>query len=98
MARFTAEAGVNGTALEKGCSARIMAGSAEMTPNSSLDYADNTNEVANQYNWVGAGLDRSMVLHPGTYVIKVQYASDSVGNTCELDDWHLNVMTADNGT
>lgn len=97
LARFTAEVGIHGPDLQEWCTARIMAGNAEMTPNSGFDYADNAAFVANIWTYVGAGLDRSIVLHPGTYVIKVQYATNDTMNSCTLDDWHLNVMTADNG-
>lgn len=97
MAHYTAESTINGPATEAWCTVRIMAGNAEMTPNSGSDYAFQTNVVTGVYQYVGGALERSIVLHPGTYVIKVQYATNDATDTCYLDDWHLNVMTADNG-
>lgn len=98
MARFTAEASIYGPNVSSDwCAVRIMAGNTEMTPNSGQDFAFANAVIPNTSNWVGATMDRSMVLHPGTYVIKVQYETTDTVDTCALDDWHLNVMTADNG-
>ena len=98
MVRFTAKAACEGPDQGYVCRARIMAGNAEMLPNSGNFFVIATNTVANVSAPLGAAMDRSLTLGPGTYTIKVQYETGSFNNDLLLGDWHLNVQTADYGT
>lgn len=63
-----------------------------MTPNSGLNYAVESDAVPDEEQHVGRALDRSIVLHPGTYVVKVQCAVNNANSVCYLSNWNLNVM------
>ena len=98
MARFTGEAECAGPDLAFPCHLRILANNTEMLPDSGDDFAFSSIIVANGGIPLGAAADRSLQLRPGTYTIKVQYENNDDGGFFQLDDWHLNVQTADAGT
>ncbi len=60
------------------------------------DFAFDAAEASNE-EWEAHAIDRSVVLGPGTYTVKVQYEtsySSSYETAFRLDDWHLTVEKA----
>jgi hypothetical protein len=73
-----------------------MAGNTAMLPNPD-DSAFQTVTAGENPNTAGAAADRSLVLHPGTYTIKVQVQVLDDNTVLYLIGSHLNVQTADYG-
>ncbi len=103
LARFSAESTCYNTAGNANtgdwCHATILAvkdGTGTVTklgPNDGINFAFDDAE-ATDYSWEAHAIDRSVVLGPGTYTVKVQYATTSSTTEFWLDDWQLTVEKA----
>jgi len=98
-ARFTAESKcTSGGNVGGWCSVRIVATSiagsrsVELNPASGLDFAFDSEMPSKQDDlWEAHAMERSILLSPGTYRIRVQNAVSDNNVTFTLDDWHFRV-------
>ena len=97
-ARFTAESKCASAGGGGWCSIRIIAtntvsgGSVELNPASGLDFAFDSDSTSSQDDlWEAHAMERSILLAPGTYRIRVQNAVTNNDITFTLDDWHFRV-------
>jgi len=103
-ASFTAESACEAGAAGNYCTVRIVAVNAagsitELSPKSGFDYAFDTVQAAEEDGWEGHAMDRSIVLGPGNYAIRVQWGIVNKGGitTFRLDDWSFTVEQHSNG-
>jgi hypothetical protein len=101
IARFTAESQCTTTGVSgRYCLVRITATSGGTTENLApedpgnfaFDSADNGNEDSG--SWESHAADRSILLGPGRWTVRVQYAVINGDTTFHVDDWHFTVMRA----
>ena len=98
-AHFTAESKcTSGGNVGGWCSVRIIATSiaggrsVELNPASGLDFAFDSEMPSKQDDlWEAHAMDRSILLSPGAYRIRVQNAVSDNNVTFTLDDWHFRV-------
>jgi hypothetical protein len=102
VARFTAESGCfsAGADNEAWCSIQILARKVrtatdiELEPATDNDFAfDSVNETEEGFGWESHATERSAVVAPGKYVVRVQWAvANQPGPaTFRVDEWHLTV-------
>jgi hypothetical protein len=91
LARFSAESYCFGTSVAGNyCSVRIMIGGSEGAPATGFDFAFDTLGDANDW-WESHSIDRSRVVGPGTWTVRVQYGVTDANTDFRLDDWSLTV-------
>ena len=94
LARFSAESSCSGAA-DGWCSVRIRIGGVDGLPVPTgaeffaFDSADDGTETSS--SWESHAIERSRVLGPGTYVVRVQAAVSDAALTFRLDDMNLTV-------
>jgi hypothetical protein len=105
LARFSAESACYNTTAGSNtndlwCGVRILAvkdgTTTEMLLQPDSDFAfDSTDKgTESSASWEGHATDRSLLVGPGRYTVKVQYRTNSSSATFRLDDWHLTVEKA----
>jgi hypothetical protein len=90
LARFSAESACYG--VSGWCSVRILINSKEADPVVGTDFAFDSTSNGNETvgSWESHAVERSRAYFtPGTYSVKVQYATTSSGIKAVLDDWTL---------
>jgi hypothetical protein len=68
----------------------------ELSPAAGLDFAYDSSATQQDF-FEGHAANRSIVLGPGTYKIKIQGAVGVSGVTFRFDDWHLQVVQYNGG-
>jgi hypothetical protein len=100
QARFTAESYCFGPNSFNWCTVQIVAvgtsGTTQMLPDSGFDFAFDAVGAADDA-WEGHAMDRTLVLGPGTYIIKAQWAVTDAASTFRLDDWSFSVTQYNSG-
>jgi len=78
------------------CSVRIRVDGTEMNPQSGSDFAFDT-VTTSSGPYVGASMQRSLVVGPGTHFVNVDERIVGSGVTFRLDDWQLTTTESKNG-
>ncbi len=92
VARFTAESECRDDANPGNwCVVTILAEGSEMEPVVGGDFGFDTAPQGGRGYWRGHAMDRSLVLQPGTYRIRVMFNVTAASTVFVLDDWHLTV-------
>jgi hypothetical protein len=91
---FSAESNCTGTSVAY-CSVRIKIGRHSGQPNTGTDFAFDSADASGDTGgagWKSAAMQRSSNrLGPGTYTVKVQYATVNGATDFRLDDWSMSV-------
>ncbi len=100
VASFTSESSCIGSSNAQ-CHLRIVAVNSsnvlvELSPAAGLDFAYDSSATQQDF-FEGHAANRSIVLGPGTYKIKIQGAAGVSGVTFRFDDWHLQVIQYNGG-
>jgi hypothetical protein len=98
QATFSAESycfGYSGLAYQF-CSLRILADTSEMLPKSGMDFAFDSNGQTDDA-FEGHSMSRTLVLGPGTHIIRLQAVVTDGGVGFTTDDWTLTITQYSNG-
>jgi hypothetical protein len=91
LARFSAESRCSGGSAGQYCTVKILIGGSSGKPATGSDFAFDSDSGAGNDWWESHSMDRSRVLGPGTWTVRVQYAVTVATTTFRLDDWSLTV-------
>jgi hypothetical protein len=91
-ARFTAGSTCFGGGANDFCRVRIMANAIELQPTNGFNYHFDSNAAATESE--GHAMERSKLLGPGAYNVRVEYSVSNAAMTFLLGHWHHAVTMA----